>query len=130
MWANKESFFATTQCASGRIMRVERGNSMAIRTATCRMNHWRCQRMSALIRMTFARCTSRGCKTFCVNDLFDSGKQREGRSYGIRQQADRRVARWALHGGGDCWGKWPFEAAYQGHIGTSAGRRTDRAFGL
>jgi hypothetical protein len=51
--ASKESFFAITRCVSGCIMGVERGNSMATRTATCRMNRCRCQWMLALIPMTF-----------------------------------------------------------------------------
>jgi hypothetical protein len=42
-----------------------------------------------------------GCKTFCVNGLFDSYKQSKGRSYGIGWEIDRRVACWPFDGGRD-----------------------------
>jgi calcineurin-like phosphoesterase family protein len=57
MWASKESFFAITRCASGRILGAAHGSSMATPTATCPTNHCRYRWMLELIRTIIARGT-------------------------------------------------------------------------
>ena len=61
----KESFFAITRCASGRILDAAHGSSMATPTATCTMIHCRYQWMSELIRTIFTRGTSMKYRRSC-----------------------------------------------------------------
>jgi hypothetical protein len=52
---------------------------------------------SKLARTGRFQLSARGCKSFCVNDLFNSVQQGEGRSDGFGQGTDRQAS-WGVQG--------------------------------